>query len=84
MGKISKSQAKALARVLFGGTSRFLGNLSDEPNARCYVFARGVFQLCIYEKSNHANIFVGETLVGRIYLDDPLDLTVEKLGEVKI
>ena len=82
MKKVTKTQAKAVARTLFGGACSYLGNLSDEPQVKVYVFARGIFQISIYDNRDTADIFVGDNRVGRIHLDDPLDITFHKMAEV--
>ena len=82
MKKMTKTQAEAIARTLFGGACTYLGNLSDETRVKIYVFARGIFQISIYNDNNTADIFVGNDRVGKIFLEDPLDITFNKMAEV--
>lgn len=75
MRKVTKTQAKAIARTLFGGACEYQGNVSDEPQVKCYAFMRGIFQLYIYDDTGAINVFVQNEMVGKIYTDNPLDLT---------
>lgn len=78
--KMNKTQATAIARVMFGGNVEYKDEISDEPGVKDYTFACGAFTLEIIAKAAQPFpelcISIQEITVCRLMYYSPCDLEV--------
>lgn len=76
--KITKAHAKAVACTLFGADSEIYTFESEDPGVSAVYFTRGIFELDINLCNGEVNVYVGQTNVGKILIDNPIELNFTK------